>query len=403
LLKEYKFRNNKIVIELVDYDTDPGLASVIKSKYMLNKVTDKDLVIFDSNGTWQFVTESDLSDLDIQPLISGQGQPRRTHFKGELLFTSAIYSVTSGRPLKAFFLTGHNEHPASESKEDMGFGRFAELLRQNHIESTSLSLLGVSEIPSGSLLIIAGCSDMLSLAELDKISQYLKNGGRMLALFNLYSANKATGLERILAEWGVEVGRNIVRDKENSTAGNDVVNSFWGNHPITTPLLQTRVDMVEPRSIRKAPAVPANADAPNLTELVFTGPNARILTDFRDGVPYPRSDDPRTNVCLAVAVEKGKIKNVSADRGTTRMVVVGDSHLWNNHMLDSGGNRDFAWMTVNWLLDRSELLAIPHHPIKEYKLTMTRSQFKGVIGLMLAGLPGSVLLIGLLVWVRRRR
>src|SRR5436853_66528 len=37
LLKEYRFRNSKITIEMVDYVTDPGLASVKKARYNLNK------------------------------------------------------------------------------------------------------------------------------------------------------------------------------------------------------------------------------------------------------------------------------------------------------------------------------------------------------------------------------
>src|SRR5438132_2674730 len=269
LLKEYRFRNSKISVELVDYEKDPGVASLIKKNYGLNKLIDKDLIVFDCNGRFKFVYETELSDIDVQPMISGQGPPRRTHFKGELMFTSAIFSVTSAGPLKAFFLRDHGEHTPTDNKEDLGYGRFAELLRQNNIEWRDLSLLGTNDVPAGSLLIVAGGSGLFSVAELEKIDRYLKNGGRMLALFNLYSAEKNTGLERILADWGVEVGRNVVRDKENSAmqGGRDVANSGFGNHPITNPLFRTRVDMLEPRSIRKAPGGPANADAPNITEL----------------------------------------------------------------------------------------------------------------------------------------
>jgi ABC-type uncharacterized transport system involved in gliding motility auxiliary subunit len=336
-------------------------------------------------------------------MLSRQGPARRTHFKGELMFTSALFTVTSGSPLKAFFLKDHEEHPPGNNDSDWGYGKFGELLTQNHIAWSQLSLLDTNEIPAGSLLIIAGPKKQVSSTELKKIEQYLRNGGRMLALFNLSSVERNTGLERLLADWGVEVGQNIVRDKENSVTGYDVANAALGSHPITMPLFQTRLDLVQPRSIRKAYAGAGNADAPSVTELVFTGPNATVFTDIRDGVIYPHSGDPRTNVCLAVAVEKGKIKNVSADRGTTRMVVIGDSLLWDNQMIDLYGNRDFASLAVNWLMDRSELLAIQHQPIKEYRLTMTKSQLKGVTWLMLAGMPGSVLMLGSLVWFRRRR
>ena len=404
LLKEYSNRNRRIHVEAVDYERDPGRAGIIKKNYRLPKDNEKDLVIFDcSNRPPKFVYEMELSDLDVQPMLNHEGPARRTHFKGELMFTSALFSVTTGSPLKAFFLYGHDEHAPQDNKDDLGYGRFADLLRLNNIETNSLSLLGTNEIPSGSLLVIAGCRKMLSFAELSKIDQYLKNGGRLLVLFNLFSTDNPTGLERILAEWGVEAGRNIVKDKANSSSGFDVASSFFGNHPITAPILQSRLHLVEPRTIRKLPSSPANGDAPAVSELVFTGPDAVIITDVHNGVATPHLTDLRTNACLAVAVEKGKIKNVNADRGTTRIVAVGDSHFLDNQMLDLGGNRDFASMAVNWLLDRSELLAIQRHPIKEYRLTMTESQLMGLAWLMLAGMPGTVLLLGLLVWVRRRR
>jgi len=243
---------------------------------------------------------------------------------------------------------------------------------------------------------------------LNNIDHYLKSGGRMLVLFNvnMILANNDAGLEKILADWGVEVGRNVVQDKPNSISGYDIATTAFGSHPIVNPLAKdkTRLHMFEPRSIRKVPGGPAGADAPNVNELVFTGPEGTVLTDIRKGQIYPHpTTDLRTNVCLAVAVEKGKIKNVSADRGTTRIVVVGDSVLWGNRLIDSAGNRDFAFLVVNWLLDRSELLAIPARPIKEYKLVMTQSQLSAVRLALLAGMPGSVLLVGFLVWFRRRK
>ena len=136
-------------------------------------------------------------------------------------------------------------------------------------------------------------------------------------------------------------------------------------------------------------------------ELVFTGPEGTTY-ETRSGTW--EQTDLRTNVCLAVAVEKGKIKGVTAERGTTRMVVVGDSLFLGNGTIDSAANRDFATLTINWLLDRTELLgSLGPRPIKEYKLIMTQAQMSAARWMLLGGMPGSVLLIGFLVWIRRRK
>ena len=74
------------------------------------------------------------------------------------------------------------------------------------------------------------------------------------------------------------------------------------------------------------------------------------------------------------------------------------------HLIDSAANSDFAVQAVNWLLDRSELMAgIGPRPIAEYKLTITASELSKVLWLLLAGMPGLVLLLGLVVWARRRK
>jgi LPXTG-motif cell wall-anchored protein len=55
-------------------------------------------------------------------------------------------------------------------------------------------------------------------------------------------------------------------------------------------------------------------------------------------------------------------------------------------------------------LDRSELLGgLWPRPIKEYKVILTTTQMAGMRWVLLAGLPGLVLLAGFGVWTRRRR
>jgi hypothetical protein len=105
-----------------------------------------------------------------------------------------------------------------------------------------------------------------------------------------------------------------------------------------------------------------------------------------------------------VAVEQKPVPGVANPRGTTRMIVAGDSFFLNNRQIESLANRDFAGYAVNWLLDRTVLLdGIGPRPVTEFRLTMTRDQQKTVRWLLLGALPGAVLLFGGLVWLARRK
>ena len=106
---------------------------------------------------------------------------------------------------------------------------------------------------------------------------------------------------------------------------------------------------------------------------------------------------------MAVAVEKGRVPGVITDRGSTRLVVVGDSVFLGNHQIESAGNRDFLGYAVNWLLERTQLMqGLGPRPVTEFRLAMTQSQLHRLQWILLAAMPGAVLLLGGLVWLRRR-
>ncbi|MBK7997225.1 MAG: hypothetical protein IPK15_00470 [Verrucomicrobia bacterium] len=215
-------------------------------------------------------------------------------------------------------------------------------------------------------------------------------------------------METLLAEWGVSVGNDVVIDEKNAVSDTkrDFVTSTFGTHALIKPLLHGfQMYTISPRSVAKDMRNTAGADAPQVEQLLYSGAEGRIITDIRaNGEIYASAKDSITNAPIMVAVEKGGLRNVSADRGTTRIVVTGESLFLVNNAIDREANRQFATHAINWLLARNDLLvAVPPRPLSEYKLTMTDAQMSAASWLLMAGLPGFVLFIGALVWLRRRR
>jgi hypothetical protein len=251
------------------------------------------------------------------------------------------------------------------------------------------------------LLVIAGPRDAFADFELEKIDQYLSQGGRLLALLNAGSVRKETageitGLDKVLAKWGIEIGNEIIYDPEHTSPngrGQDIiVTDFNPKHPLVNPLLDSYLYLVQPRAVQKLKNLPQTADAPKVEELAFTGVNAKA------GASAPQ------RFSLIAAVEKGAIKGVITERGSTRIVVAGDSVFLTNSGLRNLTNRDFAEYALNWLLERTQLLGgLGPRSIVEYRIVMTQSQLQRVEWILLGGIPGSVIFLGGLVWLRRRR
>lgn len=402
LLNEYKFANRKLHIHTVDYLRDASAALQLKEKYhFLAAPNAKNFIIFDSDGNVKAVDGNSMAKYVLEQVPNEQEREFRRRpvaFEGERAFTWALMVVTNPKPFNAYAIEDEGEHSLASDDDGMGYLNFASVLAQNVIKPNKLSLLGSNSIPSDcNLLIIAGPTDRFSDSALAKIGEYLNQGGRLFALFDFRSAGKETGLEPLLAKWGVRVGTNIIKDPENTTQANlmDMKVGAFSKHQVVNALQDLRLHMFLPRSISRLQIGPPAADAPVVDELALSGPKSFADQNPSLGQrPFP----------LLAAVEKGGIKGVVTERGTTRIIVAGDSIFLANHYIDSAANRDFAAYAVNWLLDRPQLLdGLAARPIKEYSLSMTRSQQQSAEWLLLGGMPGFALVIGSLVWLRRRR
>ena len=146
------------------------------------------------------------------------------------------------------------------------------------------------------------------------------------------------------------------------------------------------------------------SDSPKVDLLASTGAQGITKSEQRNGVPYPNpAVDKEGNIPVIAVAEKGGIRGVSSDKGATRMVLAGDSYFLSNGMIDSAGNRDFASLAVNWLLDRNLLLGgVGPRPIREYSILVGPAQLVRTQVLLLLVLPCGVLGLGVIVWLRRR-
>lgn len=401
LLKEYRNLNQRIQVRTVDYVRDAAEATRVKGEYKLANSTgkdDKNLIIFECDGRVKVVNASMLADYTLETVVSEREREYRRKpvaFRGEMAFTSLLLAVTNPKPLKAMFLTGHEEHDISSADEVSGYQKLRLALQANYIQVEPLTLIGTNTIPDDcNLLVIAGPRKPIPAEELDKVQKYLEQGGRLMVLFNPLETTHETGLERMLVRWGVVVGDTPVVDPSQSERGKDIVVSAFSLHPIVNPLLNSGIQLILPRPLKAMRSQRNEAGAPKV-ELVAYSTTRSYLADEVNQSP--------TNHAV-VAVVQTDVPGVATERGVTRIVVVGDSTLFVNTLIEKYSNRDFASCAANWLLDRSQLMGgLGPRPVNEYRVSLTRSQMRTVQGLLLGALPGGILLLGGLVWLRRRK
>lgn len=401
LVREYQYHGPALRVEYVDPDRNLARTEELARRHDVNK---PNVVIVHSQGRTRILSETDLVQYDFSGVREGMA-PARVSFTGEQALSSAIHGVTQARVPKVYFLSGHGERRIDNFDPFVGFSSIAKQMRQDNVQLETLVLGETPRIPEDAdALIIAGPNRRISQPELDLIHAYLEQSGRVMMLIDSLTR---TGLETVLARWGVSLGDDVVIDPSRTLTGRELFVTEYGFHPITECIRGVTSVFYMPRSVEPIPrriaASSDQVDKPHVSVLATTSPSGWAE---RDPDQTPMRFDPGTDragpISIAVAVERGPVPGIDVQIRSTRMVVFGDSGFVSNGGL-TGGDEDFFMSAFNWLLQRDELMAMTPRPIDTVRLVLDKDQMRQLFWIAVMGMPAVVGLFGGLIEWRRRR
>jgi len=399
LLKEYVYASPWIEVERVDPDRDLARTEELTRKYQVEQAN---VVVFESGGRTKYISSSDIIEFDYSMVPLGQ-EPVKTAFKGEQAFSSAIQSVTHGRRPRVYFLQGHGERDPDSFSQNGGYSGIGAEIRRDNIELSKLVLGEAAGVPEDAdALGVAGPSKRTSEQEINLVRRYLTRRGRVMVLLDPMTAS---GLDPLLAEWGVRLAEDVVVDATRTLSGRELFVTKYNPHPITSRLGGVTSILYLPRSVEPAAApedAGAKADKPRVLRLASCSDAGWAETDLEQN---PMRYDPQVDrpgpVSVAVAVETGAGLGIDMQIRPTRLVVFGDSDFVANGAM-TGGNADFFMSALNWLLEREELMGIAAKPAEQNRLIMSHAELQVLFWVVVVLLPGFIAMYGSLVWLRRR-
>jgi ABC-type uncharacterized transport system involved in gliding motility auxiliary subunit len=105
------------------------------------------------------------------------------------------------------------------------------------------------------------------------------------------------------------------------------------------------------------------------------------------------------------ALEKGSIRDTRVRlRSSSRMIIAGNADFLRDEALSqSAPDVDFILLSVNWLADRDQLLAIAPKAAGTFMLNLSNAQMNQIVLLTVAGVPLFMALLGCAIWIVRRR
>jgi ABC-type uncharacterized transport system involved in gliding motility auxiliary subunit len=397
LLQRYGAASRHVHVKTVDLEKNPVEAQALTQKF---GVTTQGVVVTSGNDK-RIIATQDLAEIDSQ-----SGEPRITGFKGEQLFTSAILQLSEGRKPKILFTTGHGEH-SLDDQSGHGLSGAQQLLGRDNFDLSEWASLGQPAVPPGTdLLVIAGPTGSFVQPEIDALSAYLNNGGRMLVMLDPTVSPAGTGLvdthlEDWLGRYGIKVGQNIVVDPASMLpffGPETIFIKSYGDHPVTKAFagggVPVLVSLARSAGAGSAPGI-------KVTNLLSTSPKGWGETDLAhlDKVGFDDRDLPGPVPVGAVA----ESALTAPGKRPMRLVVFGDSDFATNQLL--GANQDNGLLlsnTLNWLVEREALLGIPPKKTEQVRLTLTGEEIRRIY-LVVALLPILAVILGGVVFSRRRR
>ncbi len=403
VLKEYQYAagaSGKLTfsVDYVDPDRDPARTRELAREY---DVRTADVVVFECGGRRKYVEAKDLADYSLR-MERGGAVKQLVGFKAEQAFSSAILNVSQLTRPVIYFLSGHGERDIEDYGKHSGYSGLARMMRRDNMDVRSLNLASKRAVPDDcAVLVVAGPDRRIAGAEVDIIKDYLEHNGRLCVLLDPVTH---TGLEGLLAGWGVRLARDVVMGL--TLTGRELVVTTYGDHPITRNLQKITTMFYMPRSIEALQGEDHAADRPRVTVLASTTGDGWAESDLAQS---PAKFEPETDrpgpVSIAVAVEKGSVDGLEVELKPTRMVVIGDSSFVANAAVEEGvgGNSDFFLSAVNWLAERENLMAVAPKRPSQLQLDMNRRQLRTVFLLMVLGVPGFIAMLGVVVWFWRRQ
>ncbi len=447
LLTAYRQVNpGRVDVEWVDWQRDPMRAQQLLGELGIDPLRDSlDVIVVVSGKRRRQVRLDQMVEFDLSAGMGGPPPVRAITAEGAL--TAAIVAVTRSEKPRVLFATGHGEIPLRDVR-GAGLSRLADALEKTDVQVEEWKALGAEEVPAGTdLVVVAGPRSPWLEAERKALADYLARGGRALLLLDPVFERAGggrfvpTGLEDLLAEWGLELHDDVVIDPDHRLPffGPE---TFWEEplplHPVTSSLSGQPVLFLLARSLGKRAELPSGVVLHDLvettgaawgeTDLVASGAPRRDDRDMAGplllAVAAERSPAPGTDVVPDAEADEAAGKTgeedapaangdgdeedpdeagAGASGSAARMIVVGDADMFSNAGIDQAANRGFALNAVTWLLAGEGQLGIPPRERTLARLFLTEEQLWTLFAIVVIGLPGLGVGAGLLTWWLRRR
>ncbi len=365
ILDEYRFRSKNLTYSLIDPDEKPEMTK----KY---DVTKYNTIVVESNNKREMIDQLNESNL-----------------------TKAIIKVTRDMDKVVYFTTGHGEIFINDDTPQ-GFSTAIKAIKKENYLVREINLIRKPIPDSCTILAIISPKASFFPGELDSVSVFLENGGKLLLMVDSEHQND---IADFIAKYHVTLGKDMVIDASGvgqlfgAGPGMPLVTTYDQTHPITKGF---NIMSFYPYASSLTPE--SDIGDYKISELLKTSDNSWAETEFSSGqVDYNPGKDKKGPITLAVIIEK------TLANGKQILAVFGDSDFANNGYFKNQGNSNLFLNTINYLAEDEDAISIRPKEIDDNRLTLTQANVKSLFYLVVIAIPLLVIVLGVFIFFKRNR
>lgn len=385
-LELYEDLSEHIKVQYVDPIQNPRFhtqyTSGSVSTNSLIVVSDKRSKVVDANAI--YATSYDFDGYNYSSTVTG--------YDGEGQITSALDYVLSEDLPMVYMTEGHGELSLSAS--------FKSSLDKENVEYETINLMDYEAVPElTACLVINSPAGDFSQDDRNKVIDYLDRGGKVILNVG-YRETATPNLEALLAYMNLSIADGLVveENQENyyqspfyilpTVGAGSYTAGIYGNYYIFAPYSQGIIVPEEEES------------GISYNDFLRTSDNAYSMHDFASATEYGKKDGDAEGP-FALGVEAVK----SLESGEAVMVVYSCEQLFTDDtsLMVGGANQMLFTNTVSQFVDHETTVSIPvkSYEVSTLMISSGSSLLLGLITVIL--LPLGSLIIGFVVWLKRRR
>jgi len=379
-LDKYKALNKNFKVKYIDPYADPAFMQEYNDG---ENQADAGSVIIQCGEEYKIITFNQ---------IYSNGFDNSVQIDMERKVTNAVMNVT-GQVLgaKVYYISGHGEAPSQNLD--------AALKEEGY--STDTINLSVDKIPEDAdiLYCLVPTADFTA-EEIDVLDKFMDNGGKLI-LAVTPGMQKAERIDAYLEEWGLELNYDYVIEQDpKHAAGNGngmpIPVPTLSEHAVTNKLMEADSPLLMPVSM--SISIKPSDNSAYATALLQTSEKSYGKTDLNSLTPDKTDADISGPLTVAAISERQGEKPSS-------VTVIGSVYsLEMQGILTEGAylNGDFVFNLMNYLSGSQSGSAIRAKQVSAELMTMTEEDVNLISKLLLYVIPALILLIGLVVWLKRR-